>query len=174
MAFGIDDAISAAAAGISLTDTIVQTVQRYRKGKKNLDLELLLEQVRITALERINDADAALNHLERLLIDRKVDLNRQLIDAIHDTPFWKPFEQHRLTQAYKRLNQFAESIYQSGDDIAALVRCQQNVEEMGTAVFETSIQKRAFQDAINHAKSVKETLHLLRSQLDAHKANLNA
>jgi hypothetical protein len=31
MAFGIDDALMAAAAGISLTDTCVQTIKKYRK-----------------------------------------------------------------------------------------------------------------------------------------------
>ena len=67
MAFGIDDALMAAAAGISLTDTVVQTVQRYRKKGGQLDIELLIEEVRVTALERLNAADDALAQLEQTL-----------------------------------------------------------------------------------------------------------
>lgn len=39
MAFGIDDALMAAAAGISLTDTIVKTIQSYRSERKQIDIE---------------------------------------------------------------------------------------------------------------------------------------
>ncbi len=33
MAFGIDDVLMSAAAGISLTDTVVRTIEAYRKKK---------------------------------------------------------------------------------------------------------------------------------------------
>jgi hypothetical protein len=52
MAMGIDDALAAAAAGISLTDTCVRTIKAYRKQGKDLDIERLIEEVRITALQR--------------------------------------------------------------------------------------------------------------------------
>jgi hypothetical protein len=60
MAFGIDDALMAAAAGISLTDTCVRTVKAYRKKGIHIDIELLIEEVRVTALQRIDEADLAL------------------------------------------------------------------------------------------------------------------
>ena len=50
MAFGIDDALAAAAAAINLTDTVVETIKRCRRDKKDQDLELLIEEIRITAL----------------------------------------------------------------------------------------------------------------------------
>src|ERR1043166_7383566 len=97
MAFGIDDALGAAAAGIKLTDTLVKTVQAYRQSKdKDKDIELLIDEVRITALQRIDSADRALRDLERTLSQKGVDLKRTLQDTIKGTGFWHPFEQHRL------------------------------------------------------------------------------
>ena len=69
MAFGIDDALAAAAAAINLTDTVVETIKRCKREKKDQDLELLIEEIRITALKRIDDADLALVQFERLLTD---------------------------------------------------------------------------------------------------------
>jgi hypothetical protein len=174
MAFGIDDALAAAAAGISLADTIVQTIKRYKKSKKDYDLELLLEQVRITALERINDADLALNQFERMLKDREINLGSQIDDVIKQTPFWRPFEQHRLSQIKKRFNEFSDSVYCAGDDIAALVRCHQDTGEMGIAVAETVKEKREFQTNVAHAHSIGEAIDLLRAQLDKHKIALTS
>ena len=39
MAMGIDDVLTAAATGISLTDTCVKTIQSYRKEGKSLNIE---------------------------------------------------------------------------------------------------------------------------------------
>jgi hypothetical protein len=36
MAFGIDDAIGAAAAGLSLGDTLVEIIKKYKTEKKGL------------------------------------------------------------------------------------------------------------------------------------------
>ena len=60
MAFGIDDALMTAAASINLTDTCVQTIKAYRKKDINLDIERLIEEVRVTALQRIDEADLSL------------------------------------------------------------------------------------------------------------------
>jgi hypothetical protein len=99
MAFGIDDALSAATGGIKLTDTIVEIVKRYRKTDKDPDLELLVEEIRLTALRRIDEADLALAQFERTLIDAKVNIDKRLQDVIAETPFWRPFQQHRPSQA---------------------------------------------------------------------------
>src|SRR5437764_3439813 len=107
MAFGIDDALSAAVGGIKLTDTIVEIVKRYRKADKDPDLELLIEEIRLTALRRIDDADLALAQFERTLIDAKVSIDKRLQDVIAETPFWRPFQQHRLSQFHKQFNYFS-------------------------------------------------------------------
>jgi hypothetical protein len=99
MAFGIDDALAAAAAGISLTDTCVQTIKKYQKQGNSLDIERLIEEVRITALQRIDEADVALAQLERTLVEKGVRMDRTLQEAISETSFWEPFEAHRLKSA---------------------------------------------------------------------------
>src|SRR5919109_5118214 len=96
MACGIDDALTAAATGIKLTDTLVKTVQAYRKAKADKDIEQLIEEVRVTALQRIDSADRSLRDLERTLLEKGVDLGGTLQEAIKRTPLWHPFEQHRL------------------------------------------------------------------------------
>ena len=65
MAFGIDDVLMTAAAGISLTDTVVRTIEAYRTKGIPLDIELLIEEVRITALQRIDEADEAYGKASR-------------------------------------------------------------------------------------------------------------
>ncbi len=174
MAFGIDDALTTAAAGISLTDTIVQTITRYRQEKQDYDLELLLEEVRITALRRINDADLALKQFEEMLEAKGVDPNRRLEDIIAGTSIWKPFEQHRLTQIQKRFREFSDSIYCGIDDIAALARCRDRTKELGSAVVDSTKTKRELQMNLMGAKSLKDAIALLRNQLDKHKAALTA
>src|SRR5215831_9939907 len=98
MAFGIDDALMTAAAGISLTDTVVKTIEGYKRAHQTKDLELLLEEVRVTALRRIDEADLALTQFERMLVQKNVDIDKRLSDVVAATPFWHPFEQHRLNQ----------------------------------------------------------------------------
>jgi len=76
MALGIDDALNAAAAGISLTDTVVRTVKAYHKKGVQLDIERLIDEVRITALQRLDEADQSLAQLERTLKEKGVDLGK--------------------------------------------------------------------------------------------------
>jgi hypothetical protein len=122
MAFGIDDALTAAVEGVKLTNTVVEIVKRYRKEKLDLDLDQLSREVGVTAIKRIDDADLALNQFERMLTEKKINIDQRLSDVIAATPFWRPFEQHRLSQIQKQFHQFSDSIYCACDDIAALVR----------------------------------------------------
>src|SRR5437016_6379192 len=121
MAFGIDDVLMTAAAGISLTDTVVRTIEAYRTKGIPLDIELLIEEVRITALQRIDEADEALNQLERTLSERGVDPNMTLLDTISATSIWHPFESHRLKRIRRSFNALADAAYGAVDDIASLV-----------------------------------------------------
>jgi hypothetical protein len=172
MAFGIDDGLAAAAAALELTNTIVETIKRYRGKKQDLDIELLIEEVRVTALHRIDQADLALAQFERTLIEAKVNLDRSLTEVIAETPFWKPFQQHRLSQFHRSLNAFSDSIYSATDDIAALVRCRQQTTEMGAAVADSARQKHDFRRKVTEAKSLGEVLSLLRHELVRQKAQL--
>jgi hypothetical protein len=172
VAMGIDDALAAAAAGISLTDTCVKTVQSYRKQGKDLDIERLIEEVRITALERMDEADLALAQLERTLVERGVSLDRTLQDVIESTPFWQPFEAHRLKRIRKSFNALADATYSATDDIASLVRCKDQTRPMGAAVAESAKTKHDLHAKILNAKSVGQAISLLRTELTRHKTAL--
>lgn len=172
MAFGIDDALAAAAAGISLTDTVVQTVKRYRKEGADYDLEILLEEVRLTALRRIDDADEALAQFERMLSEKGVHTDMSLMDIIADVPFWNPVEQFRLKKLRKRFNDFADSIYSACDDVAALARCRDRVRPMGEAIVESAHTKHQLHRALLDSKSLKESIDLLRARLNSQKEAL--
>jgi len=174
MAFGIDDALMTAAAGISLTETIVETIKKYRREKKDIDIERLIEEVRVTALGRIDDADLALVQFERMLIEKKVDTHKRLSDVISDTPFWHPFEQHRLSQIQKRFNEFSDRIYSAGDDIAALVRCRDQTGAMGIAIVQSTKAKHELHFRLLSAHSLDEAIQLLRQKLAEHKAALTS
>jgi len=169
MAFGIDDAFMAAAAGISLTDTCVKTIQAYRKKGVALDIERLIEEVRITALQRIDDADMALVQLERTLGEREVDLGRTLQDTIAETPFWRPFESHRLKRIRASFNALADAAYGAADDIASLVRCRDQVSPMGAAIVDSGRAKHELHARLLSAVSVKEAIDLLRLELKRQK-----
>lgn len=169
MAFGIDDALMAAAAGISLTDTVVKTVKAYRKKGAQLDIELLIEEVRITALRRIDEADRALAELERILKDKGVDQDKTLQDVIKSTAWWRPDEQHRLKRIKRGFDTLALAAYDATDDIAALLRCMNKTGEMGTAVVESAEAKHSLHSRLLNAKSVKEAIQLLRAELVQHK-----
>lgn len=172
MAFGIDDALTTAAAGISLTDTIVEIIKRYRQKDVDADFEILLEEVRVSALKKIDDADLALSQFERMLLDENIDIGKRLSDVIAATPFWKPVQQRQLGQLRKRFNEFADSIYSSGDDIAALARCRNQTKEMGLSVVESTGAKHELHAKLLGAKSLREAINLLRSQLARYKAIL--
>jgi hypothetical protein len=172
MAFGIDDALMAAAASISLSDTVVQTVKRYRKAGNDIDIEQLIEEVRVTTLRRLDEADGALMQFERLLQERDIDTNLPLREVIAQTPFWKPFEQHRLKQLQKSFSHLWDSLYSAGDDIAALVRCRERTGEMGEAVVESAYAKHDLNEALLNAPSVKRSIEILRSKITDYKAEL--
>ncbi|HEY8227268.1 MAG TPA: hypothetical protein VIG25_18490 [Pyrinomonadaceae bacterium] len=169
MAFGIDDALMTAAAGISLTDTVVRTIESYRKKGQHIDIELLIEEVRVTALQRIDDADEALTQLRRTLNERDVDLNKTLHDAIATTSFWRPFESHRLKRIRRSFNALADAAYSSIDDIASLVRCRENTQPMGNAVVESAKSKQDLQLRLLHAKSINDSIDLLQDELTRQK-----
>lgn len=172
MAFGIDDALMTAAAGISLTDTCVQVVEKYRKKGVHLDIERLIEEVRVTALQRIDEADLALAQLERTLVEKGVKLDRTLMEAISATKFWQPFEAHRLKRIRRSFNTLADATYSAVDDIASLVRCREQTFEMGVAVVESAKAKHELHSRLLAAKSVQEAIDLLRSELTRHKRAL--
>jgi hypothetical protein len=172
MAFGIDDALTAAAAGISLTDTCVQTVNKYRKNKAPLDIERLIEEVRITALQRIDEADFALAQLERTLAEKGVDPHKTLLETISQTSFWEPFESHRLKRIRKSFNALADATYSATDDIASLVRCRNQTSPMGAAVVESAESKHKLHERLLHSKSIGEAIQLLRAELIRHKQAL--
>jgi hypothetical protein len=172
MAFGIDDILSTAAAGISLTNTVSETVSAYRKKGKDVDIEQLIEEVRVTAIERINEADQALAQFERTLVDRDVDLSRPLQDVIESTSFWRPFEQHRLKRYKRSFDALADATYNANDDVAALLRCKDQTGAMGIAVAESAKEKHAFHSALLHSRSVGEAIGILREELLRHKNNL--
>jgi predicted urease superfamily metal-dependent hydrolase len=169
MAMGIDDVLAAAAAGISLTDTCVQTVKRYRESGVTLDIERLIEEVRITALLRIDEADLALAQFERTLKERDVDLRHTLQQAIEATGFWHPFEAHRLKRMRSSFNALSDAAYSATDDIASLVRCRGKTAEMGTAVVESSKRKHELHQDVLNAASIGEAIALLRAELDRQK-----
>src|SRR5438132_12253349 len=169
MAFGIDDALMTAAAGISLTDTVVRTREAYRDEGKDLEIELLIEEVRITALERMDDADQALAQLRRTLTERKVDLDKTLEETIAGTGFWRPFEAHRLKRIRRSFNALADAAYSAVDDIASLVRCRENTQPMGISVVESAKTKHDLHIRLLHAKSINEAIDLLQEELTRQK-----
>ncbi|MDQ8756848.1 hypothetical protein RCO27_11480 [Sphingosinicella sp. LHD-64] len=173
MALGIDDALTAAASGVKLTDTIVKTVQAYRKKGKDVDIERLIEEIRITALQRIDEADIALVRLERMLHERGADLDSSLMAIIETTRWWQPFEQYRLKQIHRRFNEFADSVYSATDDIAALLRCRDQTGEMGRSVLQSSQDKLDLSKALLDSPSVRVSIDLLRTTLATQKAMLN-
>jgi hypothetical protein len=173
MAFGIDDAITIAIGGIKLTETIVEIIKRYRHTKDDIDLGLLIKEIQMTALKRIDDADLALYQFERMLVERGVDIRQPLPDIINATPFWRPFEQHRLSQILKRFHQFSDSIASSIEDIAALVRCAGKTQEMGEAVVTSTKIKDELQAKLLSASSLKEAIDLLRKTLGEQKLALS-
>lgn len=169
MAFGIDDALSAAAAGINLTDTCVKTIEAYRKKSERLDIELLIEEVRVTALRSIDDADVALVQMERTLVDKGVDTRRTLREVISHTSFWKPFEAYRMKKIRRSFNELADATYSAIDDIASLVRCSERTGPMGHAVVESAGAKEKLNARLRDSKSVQESIAILRKELRRHK-----
>ena len=172
MAFGIDDALMTAAAGISLTDTVVKTVQSYRQRGGDPDLERLIEEVRITALERIDDADNALATLERTLRQKDVDLSKPMGDVISATPWWRPFEQYRLRRINRSFNMLSDATCNAVDDITALLRCRDQTGDMGIAVVESAAAKEELRQSLLDVDSFEVAIKILRDELLRHKTLL--
>ena len=172
MAFGIDDALMSAAAGISLTDTVVKTVQSHRRKGQQIDIEQLIEEVRGTALKRIKDADTALMQFERTLVERGVDTSKKLQEVIDSTSVWQPFEQYRLRGYKSSFNALADAAYNAVDDIAALLRCKNQTQQMGSAVVESAAAKHELHSRLLNAPSFKNAIDLLRAELRRQKALL--
>jgi hypothetical protein len=172
MAYGIDDVVTAVIGVVKLTDTIVTIVKKYREKKQSVDLEQLLQEVRVTALGRIDEADMALTRFERTLIEKHIDINKRLLDVIADTPFWQPFEQHRLTQVQKTFNALSDALYSAGDDIAALARCREQTGTMAEAVIKSAYAKHELAEKVLHS-SLRDSINLFRHKLVEHKAALS-
>jgi hypothetical protein len=171
MAFGIDDVLVIAAAGLDLTNTLVETVKAYRK-ESNYDIELLIEEVRITALKRLDDADSALSEFERMLVEKDIVLDKSLQDVIDQTPWWRPFEGYRLKRIRQSLTALSDAAYGAVDDIASLVRCREQTKQMGVGVSESARLKHDFHARLLAAKSVRGKIDILRSELVRQKQSL--
>src|SRR5215472_15396433 len=100
-----------------------------------------------------------------MLFDRNINIDRRLSEVIAETPFWKPFEQRQLSQIRKRFNEFSDSIYSAGDDIAALARCREQTEDMGISVVQSVREKHELHAKLINANSLSEAVGLLREQL---------
>jgi hypothetical protein len=151
---------------------LVTILKKYREKKQSVDLEQLLQEVRVTALGRIDEADIALTRFERTLIEKHIDINKRLLDVIADTPFWQPFEQHRLTQVQKTFNALSDALYGAGDDIAALARCREQTGTMAEAVIKSAHAKHELAEKVLYS-SLRDSINLFRQKLVEHKAALS-
>ena len=126
MAFGIDDALAAAAAGLKLSNTLVEIVKANRKEKDtSSDLELLIEEVRITAISKARRGRICRSGSSSgLLLEKGVDPNKTLNEVINTTSWFRWYEAHRLKRIRRSFNSLADAAYESCDDVAALVRCR--------------------------------------------------
>ncbi|MCC6660921.1 MAG: hypothetical protein IT437_08550 [Phycisphaerales bacterium] len=165
MAFGIDDALMTAAAGLRFSDTLVQTVKAYRKADGDLDVELLIEEVRVTTLQRLDESDAALAQFERMLGERNIDADRSLKTVIESTPWWRPHEAHRLKRIQRSFNALADATYAATDDVAALLRCKQRTGPMGGVVVESASSKHRFLERLLEAPTVRQSIRILRAEM---------
>jgi hypothetical protein len=151
-------------------------VRSNRKGISqegvHIDIERLIEEVRITALQRIDEADLALAQLERTLAEKGVKMDRTLQEAISAKSFFSPFEAHRLKRIRRGFNALADATYSATDDIASLVRCRDETSEMGAAVVESAKAKHELHSRLLGAKSVSEAIGMLRAELTRHKTAL--
>jgi hypothetical protein len=172
MAFGIDDTLMAAAASISLTDTMVSVIKKYKSDKVDLDIETLIEQVRCETIRRLNVADAALASFEKLLHEQDVDMGKPLIDVIRDTPFWNWSQRSTLKKVDRQISELHRSVYDAADDVAALVYCKDRTGSFGRAVVESAPRKHKFQERFLASKSLGEKINVLRSELKNLKASL--
>ncbi|MEQ1929866.1 MAG: hypothetical protein ABL957_04935 [Parvularculaceae bacterium] len=170
MAFGIDDFFTAAAGAVNLGDTLAKVVRT--NSRKPGEMGALLAEVRTEAVKRIDEAQIALNQIERMLAE-KTNLNASLTDVIAQTPFWRPVEAFRLGRAKKNLEHMSDSLFRSSEDIAALARCMEETDDTGHAIVKSAHSKHDFNEQFFRAESVSEKIGLLRKELDAQRAELN-
>jgi len=163
MAFGIDDFLGGAAAAINLTDTLVRTVKN-NKGKPG-EVGKLINEVRMEAIQRIDEAHEALNQFERLM-NETGNLDFPLEEAVKNTPFWRPVESYRLWRAKRSLNAMADSVFKSSEDVNSLVRCMQDTDDTGLAIADSASAKHEFNRGFLDAKTVRQKTRLIREQLD--------
>jgi hypothetical protein len=95
-------------------------------------------------------------------------------DVISATPFFHPFEAHRLKRLRSSFNALQDATYCAVDDIASLVRCRGVTAEMGVAVVESSKTKHELHARLLQASSIGQSIALLRAELGRHKHALMA
>jgi len=95
-----------------------------------------------------------------------------LQEAIAATPFWRPFEAHRLKRIRSSFNALADAIYGAIDDIASLVRCRDQTAGMGAAVVDSAKTKQELRSRLLEVKSIKDAIGLPRGELERHKKAL--
>ena len=172
MAFGIDDTLTTAAAGISLADTIVSVIKNYRGGSEDIDIETLIDQVRIEAMRRINVADGALAAFENLIHEKNVDIDLSMIEAIKNTSMWNWRQRYVLKSINRQFSEFHKSVYDAIDDVAALVQCKGQTLNFGSAVAESARRKSHFQEHFLSARTLREKINILRGELNELKISL--
>jgi len=111
--------------------------------------------------------------LKCALSNKGIDPNKSLQEVIRSTPFWQPFEQHKLKRIRESFNALAHATYSATDDIAALVRCREKTQEMGIAIVDSAKSKHELLAHFLNANSVKEAINTLRDELLRHKSALN-
>src|SRR5262249_38366609 len=120
MPFGIDDALLAAAAGLKLTNTLIEIAKEYREKGKDIDITQLLDEVRHATRESLRDADLALIGLERTLEELGINPNKTIEELLKEKSRVHPFQRHRLKAIRRSFNALADASYEAADDIEAL------------------------------------------------------
>lgn len=167
MALGIDDALMAAAAAISLGNTLVEVTADYKRRNASVDVQKLLDEVTITARSKLDDADRALRDFEIDLRKRDVDLSMSLANVIEKTAMWKVWETMRLRRYRDAFQSLSNAAYDASDSIAALARCKGRDDEqvLGQAVVKSAIAKHKLHRDVVNASSVGQAIELLRAEL---------
>jgi hypothetical protein len=164
MAFGIDDVLTTATTAINLGDTLVKVMKGNFHG--HAEMRSLISEVREELYTRLEEAHVALNRFERTLVDRNVDLSLSLQDVIAQTPFWRPFESYRIGRCKRALDNMADTIFRSTEDITSLARCLSDTDSAGRAIVDSASTRNEFQRKFISANSVQEKIDLVRDQLD--------
>jgi hypothetical protein len=67
-----------------------KTIEEYKKKKQNPDLAQLLEEVRIVAIARIDEADLALSQFERTMVENGVPMDSPSTMSLRTPRFGGP------------------------------------------------------------------------------------